>query len=194
VYRFQLKQKDHSTILSAFHILIGLILVFDFWHSAKTSKKDWIFSALSIIASGFLLIVGTFSKKINLSFSKHLSLLLFETILVTGGGIYFWSIGISLVAVSHVLLGGSVLLFWIYLTRRKEGESILVSDLNIILPGMFSQRIVQWNELSNVLKKHDLLTLDFKNNKLLQVEVTDGDIRETEFNQFCHEQIVAHNN
>ena len=194
MYTFHLKQKDRSTILSAFHILVGLIFIFNFWNAAKTDKKDWVFSAIAVIASVFLIVAGAFSKKIKINFLKHLSLLLFETILIIAAGIYFWSTGKNLVALSHVLLGGSVLLFWIYLFQRKNGEQITVSEINIILPGMFTRRIVQWNELSNVLKKHDLLTLDFKNNRLLQVEVTDGEIKESEFNQFCKHQLLAHNN
>ncbi|MER3498420.1 MAG: hypothetical protein C4308_07190 [Chitinophagaceae bacterium] len=194
MYVFLVKQKDRSTILSVLHILIGLIFVFNFWNAAKTDKKDWLFSAIVIIAAGFLLITGLFGSKLKLTLQKHLALLLFESILIGAAGIYFWSMAKTLVGVSHILMGGTVLLFWIYLLQRRDGEKILISHLNIILPGMFGKRVVQWNELSNVLKKHDLLTLDFRNNKLLQVEVTNGEIKETEFNLFCRQQLMAHNN
>ena len=42
-------------------------------------------------------------------------------------------------------------------------------------------------DLNNVILKDDLLTLDFKNNRLLQLLVTstETDINEKEFNEFC---------
>jgi hypothetical protein len=190
VYTFQIKQKDRSTILSAFHILLALIFVFDLLHTEQESPKDWIFSAVYFIVSIFLLVVGIFNKKFLNSLAKHLSLLLFESVLIISGSIYFWSKGASLVAVSHAILCGAIVLFWIYLKKRENGEKIIVTERNIVLPGLAGDRIVEWNELLNVIKKHDLLTLDFKNNRILQVQVINADhIHEDEFNQFCQQQL-----
>ncbi|HEY1871020.1 MAG TPA: hypothetical protein VGG71_08175, partial [Chitinophagaceae bacterium] len=62
------------------------------------------------------------------------------------------------------------------------------------LPGLSGDRLIEWNELTNVIKKHDLLTIDFKSNKLLQVQIiNDDDINEEEFNLFCREQLIKQN-
>ena len=99
-----------------------------------------------------------------------------------------------MVAFSHGVLAGVIVLFWIYLKRRENGEVIVISETNITLPGLSGDRVVEWNELTNLVKKHDLLTLDFKNNKLLQVEIINGDdINENEFNQFCSGQLGKQN-
>ncbi len=194
MYTFQVKQKDRSKILSAFHILIALIFLFDLSNAQEEGKKDWIFSAIYLIAFIFLLIAGIFNKKIITSLSKHLALLLFESVLIISGAIYFWSKGASLVAVSHAILAGAIVLFWIYLKKREDGEKIIVSEKNIILPGLSGDRIVEWNQLSNVIKKNDLLTVDFKNNRLIQVQVINADhIDEDEFNQFCQQQLTVQN-
>jgi len=191
VYTFQLKQRDWSRILSAFHILLGLILVYDLTHVREEGKKDWIFSTVYVIAAVFLFVAGILNRRIISTLSKHLNLLLFQSILVISGAVYFWSKGASLVAVSHAILAGSIVLFWIYLKKREDGEKILVSEKSIILPGLSGDRIVEWTQLANVLKKHDLLTLDFKNNKLLQVQVINADhVDEDEFNQFCRQQLA----
>ncbi len=194
MYTFQVKQKDRSKILSAFHILIALIFLFDLSNAQEEGKKDWVFSAIYLIAFIFLLIAGIFNKKIITSLSKHLALLLFESVLIISGAIYFWSKGASLVAVSHAILAGAIVLFWIYLKKREDGEKIIVSEKNIILPGLSGDRIVEWNQLSNVIKKNDLLTIDFKNNRLIQVQVINADhIGEDEFNQFCQQQLTVQN-
>lgn len=192
MYTFQLKQRDWSKVLSAFHILIGLILVYDLTHVTEEGKKDWIFSTVYVIAALFLVLAGIFNRKLIPSLSKHLNLLLFQSFLVISGAIYFWSKGASLVAVSHAILAGAIVLFWIYLKKREDGEKIVVSERNIILPGLSADRLIEWNQLSNVIKKHDLLTIDFKNNKLLQVQVINADhIDEDEFNEFCQQQLAV---
>jgi len=81
-------------------------------------------------------------------------------------------------------------LFMIYLRRKDDGELIIVSMSNVILPGLTRQRIVEWSELTNVIKRDDLLTLDFKNNRLMQVQIVNADdVPENEFNQFCRQQL-----
>ena len=192
MYTFQLKQRDWSKILSAFHILIGLILVYDLTHVREEGKKDWIFSTVYVIAALFLFVAGILNRRIIRDIAKHLNLLLFQSILIISGAIYFWSKGAALVAASHGILSGAIVLFWIYLKKREDGEKILVSEKSIVLPGLSRDRIVEWTQLANVIKKHDLLTLDFKNNKLLQVQVINADhVDEDEFNQFCQQQLAV---
>jgi len=194
VYTFQVKQKDKSKILSAFHILIALIFILDLTHVHEEGRKDWIFAATYLGASIFLFVVGIFQKKLLHNISTHLALLLFESALILCGAIYFWSKGASLVSFSHGILAGAIILFWIYLKKRENGEKIIITDVNIILPGLAGERIIDWNELTNVIKKYDLLTLDFKNNKLLQVQVINTDeINEGEFNQFCQQRLTIKN-
>jgi hypothetical protein len=194
VYTFQLKQKDRSAILSVLHILIALIFLFDLLHTQEEGKKDWIFSSTYLISGIFLLITGIFNKRLVGSLSKHLVLLLFESVLTSGGAIYFWSKEASLVAFSHGILAGVIVLLWIYIKKRVDGEKMIISEKNIILPALSGDRIVEWNQLANLIKKHDLITIDFKNNRLLQVQVINADhIDEDEFNQFCQQQLTVQN-
>ena len=194
MYTFQVKQKDRLRILSAFHLLIALILILDLSHVDREGKKDWVFLVACLVASVFLFIAGIFQKKILRSLSAHLALLLFESAFILCGAIYFWSKGSSLVSFSHGILAGAIILFWIYFKKRESGEKIIISDVNIILPGLTGARVIEWIELTNVIKKYDILTIDFKNNKLLQVQVTDtDDINEDEFNLFCRERLSIKN-
>ena len=194
MYTFQVKQKDRSKILSAFHLLIALIFILDLSHVHENGKRDWIFSAVYFIACIFLFVVVIFQRKFLKGLTQHLSLLLFESVLILFGAIYFWAKGASLVAVSHGILAGVIILFWIYLKKREYGETIVISETNIILPGLSGDRLVEWNELTNIIKKYDLLTIDFKNNKLLQVQVINMDhIDDDQFNWFCEQQLALKN-
>lgn len=190
MYKFQIKQKDRLKILPVLHLLVALIFIIDLSHVPANTIKDWIFYAVYFIAFIFLLIAGIFYKKILNNVSRHFRLLSFESILFLAGSVYFWSKGLSLVALSHAILAGVLILFMIYLRRIEHGELIVVSESNVILPGLTGHRIVEWDQLTNVIKRDDLLTLDFKNNKLMQVQIINSnDVPENEFNQFCRQKL-----
>lgn len=191
MYKFQVKQKDRLRLLPVLHLLVALIFIIDLSHVSQKSIKDWIFSAAYLIAFILLLIAGIFYKRILSNTWHHFRLLFLESMLFLGGSVYFWSKGLSLVALSHAILAGVLVLFMIYLRRREHGELIVVSVSNVILPGLVGQRIIEWSQLANVVKRDDLLTIDFKSNKLMHVQIVNGDeVLEEEFNQFCQMQII----
>ena len=58
------------------------------------------------------------------------------------------------------------------------------------------QKKQEWNEFTNILLKDGILTMDFRNNKLLQKETDDEDDpdydgSEDEFNEFCGDMLSA---
>jgi hypothetical protein len=66
------------------------------------------------------------------------------------------------------------------------------SESQIVLNTIFKKRY-KWGQLTNVMLRDGLLTMDFANNRLLQREVVaddeDDDASEEEFNDFCREQL-----
>ena len=57
----------------------------------------------------------------------------------------------------------------------------------------FPQKEFSWEVFTNVMMKDNILTLDFKNNRLMQSE-TESNINEMEFNEFAVQQINKHAN
>jgi hypothetical protein len=49
----------------------------------------------------------------------------------------------------------------------------------------------KWNEISNIILKDNILTLDFKNNKLIQGEI-ETPVDEIAFNTFAKQQLAKH--
>ena len=74
--------------------------------------------------------------------------------------------------------------------QAKAPLEIGFTDQQVVINTLF-RRKYQWKDFNNVLLKDDLLTLDFKNNQLLQCETIDeeGDAEEDEFNQYCEIQL-----
>ena len=68
-------------------------------------------------------------------------------------------------------------------------------DLDRIVINSLIRRRYAWTDFNNVILKDGLLTLDFKNNKLLQKEVADDededDADEEEFNMYCRQRLSA---
>ena len=83
-----------------------------------------------------------------------------------------------------------LLFFFQDITRRKL--EILVAVEKITYPS-FPKRTILWNELSNLILKDGLLTIDFKNNKIIQqlIEKTEQPVNEKEFNDFCNKQLQS---
>ena len=63
---------------------------------------------------------------------------------------------------------------------------VRIDTTGVTLPTTFSERLIGWNQLNNVILQGDLLTLDFKNNKVMQLEVLDetGVVTAGEMNAF----------
>jgi len=74
----------------------------------------------------------------------------------------------------------------------KFPQEIGFSEDEITFNG-FQKKILKWDEVNNALIKDGLITIDQKNNKLLQKEI-EGYVTaaiEKEFNDFCHRCITS---
>lgn len=49
-----------------------------------------------------------------------------------------------------------------------------------------------WNEFVNIILKDNILTLDFKNNSIVQSEIEDSSVNPEYFNKFVNENIKYH--
>jgi hypothetical protein len=64
---------------------------------------------------------------------------------------------------------------------------------SVIVINTLIRRRYKWGDFNNIILKDNLLTLDFKTNRLLQRETIDeeGDAQEDEFNDYCKRQLLA---
>ena len=75
-----------------------------------------------------------------------------------------------------------------YLAQRKL--VVKITDKKITLPTIPMKSLL-WADLTNLVLKDGLLTIDRKDNRLFQQEVftSDWDINEEEFNRYCFKKI-----
>ncbi|MDZ4794651.1 MAG: hypothetical protein SGI83_10260 [Bacteroidota bacterium] len=103
---------------------------------------------------------------------------------------------VSLVIVAYWIFIGywwialfASLLILLYVVAKKELIVNFISD-RIVYPS-FPPKRIEWSDLNNVVLKDRLLTIDFKNNKLIQedIDAKSYSLNEEEFNDFCRQQL-----
>ena len=157
-----------------FIFILNAVAIIYFLYSGygKIKQSSNGFMALLLLINAVLIyIIASFKKKKQLAFLS----------LAIGISLYWILIGywwISLII---------ILFFYLYsLSKRK----LKVSFADQIIYPSIPARVIQWNELNNVILKDGLLTIDFKNNKIIQQLIKHSNhVNEKEFNEFCREQL-----
>ncbi len=103
--------------------------------------------------------------------------------LAAGGGIFLYWVFTGYWPVGVIMLS----LFVLYLVSKRK-LTVSVGPDKIIYPA-FPKRTIVWNELNNVILKDGLLTIDFKNDKLIQAVIINTETNEKDFNDFCNRQL-----
>lgn len=81
-----------------------------------------------------------------------------------------------------------ILMLLYVISKRKL--KVEVNAEKILYPS-FPVKVIKWNDLNSLVLKDGLLTIDFKNNKLIQqiLDKKSDAIIEKEFNDFCSQQL-----
>ena len=86
-----------------------------------------------------------------------------------------------------------VFIFGSFAILSKQKVLVLVNEDDILYKS-FPNRTFKWAGLNNIILKDGLLTIDFKNNKIIQQPIEETNIDETAFNHFCQHQLQTTNN
>ena len=90
---------------------------------------------------------------------------------------------------THTFTFALVLLFFGMLTNLLHKTPVITIDATEVrINKVLSNKGYSWQEFSNIILKDNLLTIDFKNNTIFQVEVdsTAAGINEHALNLFCN--------
>lgn len=126
-----------------------------------------IISFLSLI----FFLVKHFTKKLT-SFSPEISFII---------------LSICWLLLSKILFAACILCFAVIGFYTYKQFKIIFSLEKILYPS-FPNKTYLWNEVNNVMLKDNVLTIDLKNNKLIQAVIDKSsadEIDEKAFNEFC---------
>lgn len=162
-------------------------------------QTGWLFSLLSLMLFSFSLYRDPKNKVlylfiilisamllINVVNKKQKKSIRFFLLLITSG--------IGLLSSTDLPLIGIFLLVAAFFERRISAKKEIGFSDNGIQFNYNRNRKIAWAELNNVVLRDDLLTIDLKNNSIIQVEVDDEDdeeyeVGEDEFNSYCRTQL-----
>ena len=102
----------------------------------------------------------------------------------------FFVLSLAWILADYWVVGVLNFLFMILHIAALQKPIVSVRENQVIYPS-FPRKKIDWQELSNLIIKDGLLTIDFKNNKIIQQQIADisSTIDEKEFNDFCRQQL-----
>ena len=95
---------------------------------------------------------------------------------------------ILLFIATHAIIFCAILIVYGLIVKKLYKEPVVnVNTEGVIFKKMFTNPVHAWDEFNNIILKDNLLTLDFKNNKLLQLTIIENEtmVDEGSFNHFC---------
>jgi hypothetical protein len=176
---FTLKDNNQKAFNSFFwflfflHLIAAAVITFN---ASDSYQKNT--AALSLVI--FLVITAVFYLFKNKFKQKNYQLALFVVMVL------FW---LALAAWLPAIIVTIAIIFAFFILQKKS-VAIFSAETIIITKSLF-KKTYSWAEIQNAVLKDNLLSVDFKNNHLLQVEIADTNTSfdENTFNQFCKQQL-----
>ena len=179
-YNFILKdnnQKAHSLFvwfLFFLHIVAAGVFTLNATDNNVKLSVYILLAFYAVIGLGYFFLKGK-SKSLQ-TFSLIMALLYAN----------FWLKHVGVIALMVFVL---VYLFVIVVQRKKT--TVLFNLQGVHITRIFKTVIYSWQQIDNVILKDNLLTIDFKSNKIIQAEIAEtnesGD--EKNFNEFCTQHL-----
>lgn len=175
----KLRQYDRMALLIL--IINFLLLTYTgIWFDALSTRiPAFAGAALVAICIGLYFYIGKAIESRNISFLKTgLMVCLVSWVVIRSP----WGIAISFI------------LLLLYIASKRQLNIDIYEDK--VVYSSFFKRIFSWNQLNNVLLKDGMLTIDRKDNHVLQAEImnSEWDVNEKEFNEFCKRQLEEEKN
>ncbi len=180
---FTLKDNNQKAFNSFFWFLLFLHVIIASVIVINTALKYQKIIAVTAIALYFFLTAAFYLLK-NKFKLKNYQLAVFVLMIL------FW---LAQAAWLPCIIVIAAIVFAYKILRTKS--MAIFSTENIILSKSLFKKEYAWGQISHVVLKDNLLTIDFKNNHLIQVEITTDSygVNETAFNQFCFGQVGSQN-
>lgn len=176
MYRIRILHPNAMTRLRmqpVMHGMVGMLFLFNVIGTYKMADPNWLMAVLFIIM-GLASILFPFMVRSIRKFGEANSILrMLQAFTLLSGSLYFLSHLQPIVGGTLCLAGIGIAYIGYAEYKILQPSYITLNENGIILPTLFSSRHVKWNEMNNVILRNDLLTLDFRTNKILQLEVLD---------------------
>jgi hypothetical protein len=170
MYTFKIKDSGTDLDIIVSRALLGIAAT-----AAAFFQTEGMF-ILNFLAAGLLILAAIFMNALITKYKLN------KLVLLTVGALL-------LLIATHSIGMALILLAVGYCTKFLTVQAIVtISDNGVTIKKLLINRLHQWTEFSNVIVKDNLLSLDFKSNKLIQlvIEESQPPVDEKAFYEFCN--------
>jgi hypothetical protein len=174
MFTFVLKENKAAIEITITRILLALAGIGSLFYASQVNYFIKITVAIILLAASYF--VNTISERFKID--RFFLLLIAAIILLIGTGSFIFS--------------GIIVCYAVLLKFLQRTAEVIIDNDTIILKKIFSDDVFVWADLNNIILKDGLLTLDFVDNKLLQLIIDEDKtpVNENIFNSFCKEHLV----
>lgn len=176
MYKFRILHPNAITKLRmqpVMHGMIGILFLFNVIGVYKMEDPNWLMALLFIALGTASLAFPFMMRKMRKMSETNSVLRLLQVFTLFSGSLFFLSHMQPIIG-GTLLLAGLGVAYTAYAEYRiMQPAYVRLEDGGITLPTVFGEKYHRWNEMNNVILRNDILTLDFRTNKVLQLEVLD---------------------
>ncbi|MBV8251661.1 MAG: hypothetical protein JO154_03565 [Chitinophaga sp.] len=178
-------------LLPVMHGVVGVLFLVNALGIYRGAQPNW-FLASFFVAVGLASLVFPFTARKFRNFpAANTMARIVQVFVCMTGSLYFLSHLAPMAALMLIIVGAG--LAYIAWSEYKvfQPAFLRLDQTGISVPTAFATKVIGWNELNNVILRNDLLTLDFKTNKVVQLDLVELPAQEERdaLNAFCKSRI-----
>ena len=160
-----------TRILLAVAGIVVLLYANEIYYTIKISV-----AVILLLGSYFVQIIA---KKFKIT---HVAVLLIAT-------------GVLWIGTHSFIFAGILFCYAVLLNFLQKNPEVMIGEDKIVLKKIFKDDVFEWVDFNNIILKDGLLTLDFSDNKLLQLNIDEErtSVDEKIFNLFCRSKLTTDN-
>lgn len=179
--RFLVHQKKvKNNQVTALHLMVGLLLFIlglVTWAVPSTLKtKEYLFlDQLGLFYSLFgivIILISIFFNKKIIQTKKSDVLRILEIIALSTISIYSFYKNWYLPGVYTITALIAIAFAYFWEKKYREDQLLTFTNDGVLLPTFLKNKIINWEDINNIIIKHKVLTIDCKDNKLIQYTIS----------------------
>jgi hypothetical protein len=175
MFTFVLKENKTGLEILITRILLALAGIVVLLYANEINYTIKIAAAITLLLGSYF--VQIIAKKFKIT---HIAVLLIAT-------------GVLWIGTHSFIFAGILFCYAVLLNFLQKKPEVIIDKNKIVLKKIFKDDVFEWAAFTNIILKDGLLTLDFTDNKLLQLNIDDHKttVNESLFNSFCSERLAA---
>jgi hypothetical protein len=175
------------------HVLAGLFLITSTTNYFKLSGYQNFFSVLPLYAiAAASLVYGLLRNKIDPKTTQNHRMRMLQFLSFAVLSILMFKAEMDSHGIMLLIWAGMCLLFLFTEKKVLHTSSLSFEEKAVTVPGYFSNKVLPWEAIENLIVRQDYITIYLAQNKYIQTEVL-AELNEKEIrdlNDFCQQHLV----